>query len=120
MNRRAFVFGAVAAIACGRGKPEPYRTELTEPWTQLALPVGEGRVVYSDSAMLTVHYDGGQVDALTVAWTSALEASGLVEQSDASAGDMTSITWADDDAVVALGVLAGEGRAEVSLTRYPK
>ena len=33
---------------------------------------------------------------------------------------MRSITWADQSAVIALGVLEASGRAEVSLTRYPK
>ena len=121
MNRRAFVVALLAVVACGgRGKPEPYKTELTAPWASMGLPVGEGRVVYSDDLLLTVHYDGGEVGALTTAWSTALESAGLARKADTSAQDMTSITWSNDSAVVALGVLSGEGRAEVSLTRYPK
>ena len=120
MTRRALLIAVVAVMACGRGAPEPYRTEITEPWSTMNLPLSEGRVVFSDEVMLTVHYDGGDVAGQTAGWSSALEAAGLRKKADTSARDMSSITWADDRGVVALGVLSAEGRAEVTLTRYPK
>ena len=86
----------------------------------MQLPVSDGRVVYSDDAMLTVHVDAGDMAGLTERWSQALTAAGLALQADTSAADMTSITWADDTAVVALGILAVGDRVEVSLTRYPK
>ncbi len=121
LTRRAWLVMVLAAAACGgRGEPKPYQTELTEPWTAMNLPIEGGRVVYSDAVMVTIHFDGATVPALTGSWTAALEAAGWKRQSDTSAEDMTSITWSDDTAVVALGVLQQTGRAEVSLTRYPK
>lgn len=121
MTRRALLAMLAGALACGgRGTPAPYSTEATAPWTELALPIAPGRVVFSNEAMLAVHYDGGEVAALTSSWSSALEAAGMTRAADTSAEDMTSITWDGPDAVVALGVLPQEGRAEVSLSRYPK
>jgi len=123
LTRRSVIAAVVGwSLACASGVPDPgpYRAEVTPPWSELQLPLSEGRVVYSDEAMITVHVDGGDVAGLTERWSQALTAAGLVLQADTSAADMTSITWADDTAVVALGILAVGDRAEVSLTRYPK
>lgn len=108
-------------VACGgRGHPEPYETELTAPWTELHVPVAGGRVVYSDATMLTVHYDGGERDAQVAAWSTALEAAGLTKQAEAPGTDLVSSSWVDADRVVAVGVIVGESRVEVSATVFPK
>lgn len=121
LTRRALLAGLLALSACGgRGQAEPYQTALTEPWSAMNLPVGEGRVIYSDERMLNVHVDGGDRAALTAAWSAALEGAGYTRGTDSSGADMSSVTWNSEQAVVALGVIATEQRVEVSLTRYPR
>lgn len=111
----------VLLVACGgRGQPAPYETELTAPWTDLAVPVSGGRVIYSDATMLTVHYDGGDRDAQVAAWSAALAAAGLQPQAEAVGDARRSSSWTDAERVVALGVIAGESRVEVSATVFAK
>ncbi len=108
-------------VACGgRGAPEPYRAPLTEPWSALELPVDQGRVVFSDPSALTVFVDGGEVGPVAAAWSDALARAGYQAVAEVAGEDMAAATFDGADGVLALGVLSAPGRAEVSLTRYPK
>jgi len=122
ISRRALVIAGFATLACTGplGKPAPFSTQLTAPWTEMSLPVQDGNVVFSDDAMLTVHHPEDRVAALTASYGTALEAMGFAKALDTSADDMTSITFEDDKATMALGILSGGGKTAVSITRYEK
>ena len=112
----------LACLACvgPLGPPPPYTAELTAPWTELGLPLGDGRVTFSSEDLLTVHHPRQSVEKLSAAYASALEASGMVRGLDTSSDDMTSVTFADASVTVALGVLSSKQETIVSLTRFPK
>ncbi len=122
VSRRVMVLGGLATLACigPLGTPEPYQTELTAPWAQMSLPVQGGDVVFSNELLLNVHHPEDRVAALQAAYGTAIEASGYKKALDTSAEDMISVTFEGHGARLALGILEGEGKTTVSITRYEK
>lgn len=107
-------------FGCGGGQqPEPYQATLTEPWTEWALPTGEGLVQYSDDAMVTVAYpEGADLDSLKSRWGGALQAKGFEKKDDTSAAQMVSMTYRREGELVALGIVKMGDSLSLSLTRY--
>jgi len=122
MSRRAWILCGLAALACAGplGAPDSFVAELTAPWTEMALPLDDGRVVFCTDAMVTVHHPRQSVEALTAAYARALEAAGYVKRLDTSSDDMTSVSFDNDSSTLALGVLSSKSETIASITRYPK
>jgi hypothetical protein len=66
---------------------------LTQPWSGMHLPVGDGVVVASDKSMMLIAYDNGSISGLTGSYTSAIEKAGWTKGDDYSSPDFTAIIY---------------------------
>lgn len=133
MTRRRMLvaLGATAALGC-RGasvveEAAPVDGALSDPWTDAGLPIGEGRVVFSNRRMVTVVYEGGSVDALAATWRGYVGGRGWVRTSEVSGDDMRSYGFTSSGgavpdtgpgATLALGIYPGTDGIVVTLTLF--
>ena len=71
----------------------PLDVPVVAPWSEWSLPLDGGRVVTSNSGLLTVHYDPGRVADLAPMWRSAFVAAGFVESLDHSEGGLVAVRF---------------------------
>jgi hypothetical protein len=95
-------------VGCGEAPTvanvAPREADLTEPWSAYDLPVGDGRVVWSDATVLSVQYEGRRSDELAPAWRTAVRAAGAVEEVDLTDPPLVSVRYALGEQRLALAV----------------
>ena len=78
--------------------------EMTEPWSGMDLPVGDGLVLISDDLSLLIAYPDGDRSALTDAYSSAVSGGAWEEQENYSNQEFTAILYAEGDQLLGLAV----------------
>lgn len=125
--RTALVLGFVAlsALACGgtgstsggidiSGMPT---VPLSDPWTGMNLPVGDGSVITSDGTILTVMYQGGTVAELTGKYDEAIKAGGWTESFKSDEGGVVTISYSKDGGMLTMSGVEAMGTVTVSMSK---
>lgn len=118
----AIAFLGLSALACGGGGAastdlSAYSVPLTDPWTGMSLPVGDGAVLYSDGTSVTISYSGGSVNDLAGKYEEAIKGQGWNETFKSTDGGMVTVTYSKDTSSLTLAVMEAMGTATVSLTK---
>lgn len=100
---------ACAGVGDASAVFEDYSVPLTEPWSSLALPVGDGAVIYSDEAVLTVLYDEGEAGTLAQAYTAAFASAGYAVSDEQLQDDQSQATLTLDEDSFTLLALSDDG-----------
>lgn len=90
---------------------------LTEPWTALNLPVGDGTVILSDPTTVTVTYAAGDVAALGARYAQAIRDAGWQETFKTDEMGMFTAQFTRDGATLSLAVIQAMGVTTVSITK---
>lgn len=113
------------SLACGffESADAPHFTDqvaITEPWSDMALPVEGAKVTFSDSETFTVHHGDTPIPKLGEGYKSALTAAGWKLDRDDSIEGLINQTWTKGDDIISLAVLdqAGEHVATVAIVPF--
>ncbi|MBN2800671.1 MAG: hypothetical protein JXX28_16125 [Deltaproteobacteria bacterium] len=115
-------FFALATLACGGGTSSmdgdytfDYTVDLTSPWTEMSLPLDDGKVILSADSSVAINY-ARPVSEMQEIYTSYVKAQGYSETySDDSMGTFTAI-YEKDGKNLTLVVMESVGQTTVSMT----
>jgi len=106
-------------LGCGRSivyEAEPIDVDLDARWRPVGLPIGDAHVIFSNSTMLTVAYDDGDVTALAASWVAALRRDGWSDDFRAASDEQVTVRMLRGGQVLSLGVIPGFDGVTVTLT----
>lgn len=119
--RTVFVvtFLGLATLACGGagGDLAMPSASLTDPWSGLNLPIGDGTVLYSDGVSLSVTYSGGDAAALGAKYDEAMKAAGWSQTFQTSDGSSYTATYGKDGGTISLAVTSSGGTTVVGMAK---
>ena len=116
--RRMIVVFALLTLACGGGAAggaDDYRVPLTEPWTAMKLPIGEGLVKFADPTSASVEYGERPIADIAKDYIEAVKAAGWSETAASEAGGMFNATYARAGKTLTLSVISANDATTVSL-----
>lgn len=114
--------GTLACGGMGGGANDPLSymptATITEPWSGMNLPIGDGKVTMSESNMLTVMYNGNKVDAKLGDYQKSVEGKGFKKEMDVSGDPSTrSVIFDKDGKKLTLTVTTAADITTVSLSK---
>lgn len=119
----AVLIGATALACGGSGSTDwdinmsDFSVDLTSPWTEMGLPIGNGSVTVSESAVVSVNYTGESVSSVTQSYTDYFSSNGWTETyRDETSGTTVMYTKDNQTATLVVMDVLGDPSATVSLT----
>ena len=96
----------------------PKSTGLSEPWSGMGLPIGDGSLLYSDGQSMTLSYGGYSAPLHARDFDEALLAAGWTSTFQSDDGGMFSHVYSHNSETLTLSVVEAAGRTTLSITRY--
>ena len=110
------LLGIGTSLACGGvGDISIPSAELTEPWTKMNLPIGDGTVIASNDTTLSVQYDGEKVAEIADKYIAAIEKAKFKKQNE-SKGDTVAVVFKGKKGTCNLAVTTAMGNTIVGMT----
>jgi hypothetical protein len=112
---------ALASLACGGAATtiEIPTEDLTAPWTEMKIPVGDGAVVLSDDTEVRLTYQNADVEDLLVGYSAAVTGAGWEKVKETEAGGAKTIQYKKDGETLSLNVAESMGFTAVSINIFP-